>query len=63
MFLGDLFGLVLAEVSFETDEELDNFPQAAVRARRRDQRAVVQRRQAVRTDVFRRACRDREALG
>jgi CYTH domain-containing protein len=27
MFLGDLFGLVLAEVSFETDEELENFPQ------------------------------------
>ncbi len=27
MFLGDLFGLVLAEVSFEADEELDNFPQ------------------------------------
>ena len=26
MFLGDLFGLVLAEVSFETDEEIDNFP-------------------------------------
>jgi CYTH domain-containing protein len=26
MFLGDLFGLVLVEVSFETDEELDNFP-------------------------------------
>lgn len=26
MFLGDLFGLVLAEVSFATDEELDNFP-------------------------------------
>ena len=26
MFLGDLFGLVLAEVSFETDEELGNFP-------------------------------------
>lgn len=26
MFLGDLFGLVLAEVSFEMDEELDNFP-------------------------------------
>ena len=25
MFLGDLFGLVLAEVSFETDEELDQF--------------------------------------
>ena len=25
MFLGDLFGLVLAEISFETDEELDNF--------------------------------------
>ena len=25
MFLGDLFGLVLAEVSFENDEELDNF--------------------------------------
>jgi CYTH domain-containing protein len=25
MFLGDLFGLVLAEVSFETDHELDNF--------------------------------------
>jgi CYTH domain-containing protein len=25
MFIGDLFGLVLAEVSFETDEELDNF--------------------------------------
>ena len=26
MFIGDLFGLVLAEVSFETDEEVDNFP-------------------------------------
>jgi len=26
MFLGDLFGLVLAETSFETDEELDRFP-------------------------------------
>ena len=26
MFLGDLFGLVLAEISFETDEELANFP-------------------------------------
>ena len=26
MFLGDLFGLVLAETSFKTDEELDNFP-------------------------------------
>lgn len=26
MFLGDLFGLVMAEVGFETDEELDNFP-------------------------------------
>jgi CYTH domain-containing protein len=26
MFLGDLFGLVLAEVSFETDEKLDGFP-------------------------------------
>jgi CYTH domain-containing protein len=26
MFLGDLFGLVLAEVSFDTDEELDKFP-------------------------------------
>ena len=25
MFLGDLFGLVLAEVSFETDQELDSF--------------------------------------
>lgn len=25
MFLGDLFGLMLAEVSFETDEELNNF--------------------------------------
>jgi CYTH domain-containing protein len=25
MFLGDLFGLVLAEVSFDTDEELDQF--------------------------------------
>jgi CYTH domain-containing protein len=25
MFLGDLFGLVLAEVGFETDEELDTF--------------------------------------
>ena len=25
MFLGDLFGLVLAEVSFETDEEMDTF--------------------------------------
>jgi CYTH domain-containing protein len=27
MFLGDLFGLVLAETSFETDEELDTFAQ------------------------------------
>jgi len=27
MFLGDLFGLVMAEVSFETDEELDGFAQ------------------------------------
>ena len=26
MFIGDLWGLVLAEVSFETDEELDSFP-------------------------------------
>jgi CYTH domain-containing protein len=26
MFLGDLFGLVMAEESFEMDEELDNFP-------------------------------------
>ena len=26
MFLGDLFGLVLAEVGFETDEELSAFP-------------------------------------
>ena len=26
MFLGDLFGLVLAEISFETDDELDHFP-------------------------------------
>ena len=26
MFLGDLLGLVLAEVSFDTDEELDSFP-------------------------------------
>ena len=26
MFLGDLFGLVLAEVSFTTDEELESFP-------------------------------------
>ncbi len=26
MFLGDLFGLVLAEVSFETDEQMDTFP-------------------------------------
>jgi CYTH domain-containing protein len=25
MFLGDLFGLVLAEISFETDEQLDAF--------------------------------------
>jgi CYTH domain-containing protein len=25
MFLGDLFGLVLAEVGFQTDEELDSF--------------------------------------
>jgi CYTH domain-containing protein len=25
MFLGDLFGLVLAEVSFATDDELDSF--------------------------------------
>ena len=26
MFLGDLFGLILAEVSFETDAELQGFP-------------------------------------
>ena len=26
MFLGDLFGLVLAETSFETDDELNTFP-------------------------------------
>ena len=26
MFLGDLLGLVLAELSFETDEDMDNFP-------------------------------------
>jgi CYTH domain-containing protein len=26
MFLGDLFGLVLAEASFESDEELNDFP-------------------------------------
>ncbi|MEP6817886.1 MAG: hypothetical protein ABJA18_00030 [bacterium] len=26
MFLGDLFGLVLAEVSFETDDELNDYP-------------------------------------
>ena len=26
MFLGDLFGLVLAEVSFDADEEMDSFP-------------------------------------
>ena len=26
MFLGNLFGLVLAEISFDTDEELDSFP-------------------------------------
>jgi CYTH domain-containing protein len=26
MFLGDLFGLVLAEVSFDKDDELDSFP-------------------------------------
>lgn len=26
MFLGDLFGLVLAEVGFENDEELEHFP-------------------------------------
>jgi CYTH domain-containing protein len=26
MFLGDLFGLVLAETSFETDEDLDHYP-------------------------------------
>ena len=29
MFLGDLFGLVLAEVSFETDEELQSFRKPA----------------------------------
>jgi CYTH domain-containing protein len=29
MFLGDLFGLVLAEVSFETDQELDSFAKPA----------------------------------
>jgi hypothetical protein len=32
MFLGDLFGLVMAEISFETDEELVRFtkPQFAL---------------------------------
>ena len=29
LFLGDLFGLVLAEVSFETDDELDSFAKPA----------------------------------
>ena len=29
MFLGDLFGLVLAEVSFETDDELEKFSKPA----------------------------------
>jgi CYTH domain-containing protein len=29
MFLGDLFGLVLAEVGFDTDEELEGFPKPA----------------------------------
>src|SRR5918995_1733286 len=29
MFLGDLFGLVLAEAGFETDKELDSFPKPA----------------------------------
>ncbi len=29
MFLGDLFGLVLAETSFETNEELDSFAKPA----------------------------------
>jgi CYTH domain-containing protein len=29
MFLGDLFGLVLAEVSFDTDEEMDRFAKPA----------------------------------
>lgn len=29
MFLGDLFGLVMAEVGFETDEELDRFAKPA----------------------------------
>ncbi len=29
MFLGDLFGLVLAEVGFDTDEELDRFARPA----------------------------------
>ncbi len=27
MFLGDLFGLVLAEVNFDSDQELDKYPQ------------------------------------
>ena len=29
MFLGDLFGLVLAEISFESDEEMDAYPKPA----------------------------------
>jgi CYTH domain-containing protein len=29
MFLGDLFGLVLAEVAFDADEEMDRFPKPA----------------------------------
>ena len=61
MFLGDLFGLVLAEVSFETDEELDNFPSAAVCTCRSHQRAFVHWRQTLRTDFFRCSCGDREA--
>ena len=36
MFLGDLFGLVLAEVSFDTDEELDIVSHAVVRDCRRN---------------------------
>jgi CYTH domain-containing protein len=29
MFLGDLFGLVLAEVDFDTDEDMDRFAKPA----------------------------------
>ena len=44
MFLGNLFGLILAEVSFDTDEELDAFPYRHLPSRCYQQRIVRRRK-------------------